>query len=195
MKPKKVISYFSKKLISESVRDQFEASCKKNGIDYFIEEVAFDSLNTFLAYKPHFIIKELEKSGEDVLYVDIDSVFQKAPTFFDKCRADISLYLRDELPFDDDYKLVANTIFAKPTYSGKKLLNLWNLEAKRRLKKLKEETPLLDQLSLKKVILHYPTIVELRRIPRPFLSFPYEKRTGAVIEHTNSMREHVLQTA
>lgn len=162
------VSYFTENTLYERESADLIASFKKFGLDY--EVVAVPNLGSWsknCCYKPTFLLEMLEKHNRPLVWTDIDSVVVRDPTFFDDCYADVALRINDQLPTEDKAKVLTGTFFINNTPSAKKLLQLWKKECERSLTK---EAMVFDQVALRKVILHYPTIVEMKRLPASYVT-------------------------
>ena len=95
--------------------------------------------------KPTFILSCLERFDAPVAFIETE--FAVNPTLLVNCYHDAAFRMNEELDIDPSF------LFFRNTLSAKKLLSLWQQEGD-------------DVVALKKVLLHYPTIVSLRRLPQ-----------------------------
>ncbi len=162
-----VVSYYAEKTPYEKETEDLITSCKKFGYECVIEAIPDrGSWSANSCYKPEFILKCLEKYNRPLIWVDADSLFFQSPTIFENCKADVALRINDNVAADSPLKILSSTIFINNTASSKKLLNFWKAECEKLLKK---EGTVLDQVALRKVILHYPTMVEIKRLPATYV--------------------------
>ncbi len=193
-----IVSYYIEETPFEKEAGDLIASCKKFGLDYEIEAVpSKGSVSADCCFKPEFLLNCLEKYNRPLVWVDIDSMFFQDPTLFDECKADVALRINDTVPVDSPLKILSNTMFINNTASTKKLLNFWKKECE---KLLKQNGPVFDQVALRRVILHYPTMVEIKRLPATYTvvtddaedkgSFP----DNAIVVHYKLSRLETLQT-
>lgn len=186
------VSYFTEKTLYEKESSDLIASLKKFGLEYDVCAVPnFGSWSANCCHKPQFLLDMLEKHNRPLVWTDIDSVVVKEPIFFDDCYADVALRINDQVDPDDKAKVLTGTFFVNNTPSAKKLLQLWKKECERSLAK---GGMVFDQVCLRKVILHYPTIVEMKRLPASYVTIvdnpKHIKEVGenAVIVHYQASR-------
>lgn len=186
------VSYFTENTLYEKESADLIASFKKFGLEYEVAAVPnLGSWSKNCCYKPAFLLEMLEKHNRPLVWTDVDSVVVKDPVFFDECYADIALRINDQLSTDDKAKVLTGTFFINNTPSAKKLLQLWKKECERILEK---DAMAFDQVALRKVILHYPTIVEIKRLPTSYITIVdnpkdlEEVGDGAVIVHYQASR-------
>ena len=186
-----VISYYTEGTLYEKEAVDLIASCEKFGLEYEISAVPnLGSWSANCCYKPEFILKKLEEHKRPVIWTDIDSVFVKKPELFDECYADVAMRINDHVPVEDRAKILSGTLFFNDTPSAKKLLQLWQKECERHIAK---GGMVFDQVCLRKVVLHYPTIVEMKRLPVSYVMIvdnPEDKKypEDAVIVHYQASR-------
>lgn len=188
-----IVSYYTEGTLYEKEAYDLIESCKKFGLEYDIVSVPnLGSWSANCCYKPTFLLEKLEKHQRPLVWTDVDSVIVKDPVLFNECYADVALRINDHLPETDKAKILSGTLFINNTASAKKLLQLWAKECARCL--LQEEM-VFDQVALKKVILHYPTIVEIKRLPASYIRIvdhPKNEKSGnpedAVIVHYQASR-------
>lgn len=191
-KPFTVVSYYTEGSLYEKEAMSLRDSCEKWDIPHDIESIPHQgSWCKNACQKADFLLKKLEQHNGPVVWTDADSAFMQYPTVFDKCRADVGLRIDDTLSFEDNAKILTGTIFVNNTLSAKKLLQLWKQECQRLLKDGKADV--FDQVCLKNVILHYPTIVEIRRLPPSYCvicDHPNNQSLsdGAVVMHYQASR-------
>jgi hypothetical protein len=186
-----IISYFTKDTLYEKEAEDLRESCEKLGLEYEISEVP--NLGTWqdnCCYKAKFILEKLEEHQRPLIWTDVDSVIFKTPTMLLDCKADCALRVNDNVAVDDPSKILSGTMFFNNTASAKKLLGLWQKECERQLQK---GGIVYDQVCLRKVVLHYPTIVEMKRIPVSYLKIVDNKEDMAndpenVIVHYQASR-------
>ena len=162
------VSYYTKGSLYEKEAKDLIASLDKFGLKHdicAIEDKGSWSKNC--CYKPEFILKKLEQHNAPLVWTDADSIVVQKPVFFDDCYADVSFRVNDHVPPEDEGKILTGTFFANNTPSAKKLLQLWEKECMRMLDSNKEKV--MDQVALRRVVLHYPTIVEMKRLPEKYI--------------------------
>lgn len=160
------ISFYVANTPSEKEAQGLKACCKNFELECDIQAIAdLGSTAKNDAYKPLFILQMLEKHKRPVVWVEADSHIQQKPIFFEECYADVALRIDDTLSFQDKDKIQTKTLFVNNTASAKKLLQLWVKECERLLA---SDKGLSEQVCLRKVILHYPTIVEIKRLPASY---------------------------
>ncbi len=162
-----IISFFTKDGLYKEQAAKLISSCQKLGLDYDICEIEeHKSWNEHCCYKAEFILKKLEEHGRAVIWTDVDSLILNSPKVLVECKADCALRVNDAVAVEDPSKILSSTMFFANTASSKKLLTLWQKECERGIEK---NSNTLDQVCLRKVVLHYPTIVEMKRIPASYL--------------------------
>ena len=163
-----IVSYYTEETPYEKEAGDLIATCKKFGLEHEIEaNQSKGSASANACFKPEFLLNCLEKYNRPLVWVDIDSIFFQAPVLFDECKADVALRINDNVPVDSPLKILSSTMFINNTASTKKLLNFWKKECE---KLLKQEGTVLDQVALRRVILHYPTMVEIKRLPTTYVT-------------------------
>ena len=186
------VSYYTKGSIYETEAQDLIKSLDKLELQHDI--CAIEDRGSWSAnccYKPEFLLKKLEEHGGPVVWVDADSVVLQNPDFFDDCYADVALYVNDHVEPSDNAKILTGTMFANNTASAKKLLELWQKEGERMLESFKGRV--LDQVALRRVVLHYPTIVEMKRLPERYIRIvrnreDRENTSDGVIVHYQASR-------
>jgi hypothetical protein len=199
-----IVSFYTKDTLYEKEAGDLIASLKKLDLEH--EVVAAPNKGSWSAnccYKPEFLLEKLEEHKRPLIWTDADSVFMQRPTLLEDCHADVALRINDHVPVEDKAKMLTATFFINNTASAKKLLQLWKRECERLLARKGNEL-VFDQVALKKVVLHYPTIVEIKRLPRNYLLIvdtPEDKKVPqeeAVVVHYQAsgspqkMMEHEL---
>ncbi len=194
-----IVSYYTEETPYEKEAGDLIASCKKFGLEYEIEAIPNKgSKEANCCFKPEFLLNCLEKYNRPIVWTDIDSMFFQNPTIFEDCKADVALRINDNVPVDSPLKILSNTMFINNTASTKKLLNFWKKECE---KLLKQEGPVFDQVALRRVILHYPTMVEIKRLPSTYVTVTddVEDRSSfpdnAVVVHYKLSRLEALQAS
>lgn len=182
-----IVSFYTAGTHYEQEAHALIASAQKFGLDYDITAVPNrGSWSANCCFKPEFLLAKLEQHQRPLVWTDADSVFMQKPVLFDECRADVGLRINDYVPNDDKAKILTGTIFVNNTPSAKKLLQLWKKECERNLT---NQDMVFDQVCLRKVILHYPTIVEIKRLPASYVYIvdnPHDRahvNDNAVIVH------------
>ena len=185
------VSYYTKGSVYETEAKELVASLDHFGVEHkvcAIEDRGSWSANC--CYKAEFLLEMLEKYQRPVVWVDADSLVVRSPDFFNGLSADVALYVNDHVDPSSDGKILTGTIFANNTPSAKKLLQLWKKEGERMLKTYKGLV--LDQVALRRVVLHYPTIVEMKRLPEKYISIVASKemrretKDGVIVHHQAS---------
>ena len=162
-----IISYYTKDTLYKKESEDLIASCIQLVLEYEISEVPnLGSWQDNCCYKAKFILEKLEQHQRPIIWTDVDSVIMKTPTLLLDCKADCALRVNDNVPVDDPSKILSGTMFFNNTASAKKLLMLWQKECERQLEK---GGTVYDQVCLRKVVLHYPTIVEMKRLPASYV--------------------------
>lgn len=189
-----VVSYYTKDTPYEKETNDLIASCKQFDLLHEISSIANrGSWSANCCFKPQFLLEKLEEHQRPLIWTDIDSAFVQRPTVFDDCHADVALRINDRVAIDDDEKILTQTLFVNNTPSAKKLLQLWKKECEKNLDK--QET-VLDRVCLRKVVLHYPTIVEMKRLPASYFAIvdsPETKNSqtdGAVVIHRRASKKY-----
>ncbi len=162
------VSYYTKGSLYEKEAKDLIASLNKLGLKHdicAIEDKGSWSANC--CYKAEFLLKKLEEHKRPLVWTDADSIVVKQPDFFNDCFADVSFRVNDHVEPSDDGKILTGTFFVNDTASSKKLLQLWKKECERMLEMGKPKV--LDQVALRRVVLHYPTIVEMKRLPEKYI--------------------------
>ena len=188
-----VVSYYNENTPYEKEAQDLIASCKKFDLDYDIVSVPnLGSWSANCCYKPEFLLAKLEEHDRPLIWTDADSIFNKEPILFNECYADVAMRVNDHVAPDDNAKVLTGTLFFNTTASSKKLLTLWKKECERHMSSGKETV--LDQVCLRKVILHYPTIVEMKRLPISYVYIvdnPHDRANvheDAVVVHYQASR-------
>jgi hypothetical protein len=181
------VSFYTKNSPYEQHAQNLKSSLEAHNLNYDIQEI--ESKETWSAnslHKPAFLLEMLEKHKSPLIWTDADTQIHSRPDFFDTCFADISLRINDFTEDSDPKKIQTHTLFINNTASAKKLLLLWNKECKRRYKK---DKVLYDCQCLKSVILHYPTIVEIKRLPINYCTLITKDNPHALKHATISRQE------
>ncbi len=192
-----IVSYFTENSPYEKEAEDLIASCKKFGLEYQIEKIPDQgSWSKNVCFKPDFLLACLEKYNRPLIWTDIDSFFFQNPQILLDCKADVALRINDTVAADSNQKILANTMYIGNTAPSKKLLNFWKKECEKILKK---DELAYDQVGLRRVILHYPTMVEIKRLPMTYFTAtdtPEEKDMfpdNAVVVHYKLSRLYANQ--
>ena len=162
-----IISFFTKDILYKKKALELKESCENLGLEHDITELEDGgSWHENCCHKAEFILKKLEQHQRPVIWTDIDTIILNEPKILLECKADCALRVNDNVAPEDLQKILSSTMFFNNTASAKKLLTLWKKECERQLQK---NSTALDQVCLRKVVLHYPTIVEMKRIPAYYL--------------------------
>ncbi len=162
-----IISFFTKDSLYQEQSKKLIRSCEDLGLDHDICEIeGKNSWNENCCYKAEFILEKLKEHQRSVIWTDIDSIILNPPKILLECKADCALRVNDHVAENDPLKILSSTMFFANTPSAVKLLTFWKKECQRQLAK---NPSTLDQVCLRKVVLHYPTIVEMKRIPSIYL--------------------------
>ncbi len=186
------VSYYTKNTLYEKEAQDLIQSLKKFGLKYDVSGIEDrGSWSKNCCYKPEFLLKKLEEHKAPLIWTDADSILLKKPDFFDDCTADCSFYVNDHVEPNHEAKILSGTFFIANTASAKKLLTLWQKECERMLDTFKGVV--LDQVALRRVVLHYPTIVEMKRLPEKYIRIvrtreDRENPSDAVIAHYQASR-------
>jgi len=163
-----IVSYYVKGSPYEKEAAELKRSCEKFGWECEIAAIEDkDSWNANCCYKPEFILQCLEKFNRSLIWMDIDSVLVQNPTIFEECCADVAFRINDNVPNTSPMRMLASPMFINNSLSAKKLLSFWKKECE---KLIKQDPNALDQVGLRKVVLHYPTIVEIKRLPLTYVA-------------------------
>ncbi|MBM3193469.1 MAG: glycosyltransferase family 77 protein [Chlamydiae bacterium] len=162
-----VVSYYPENTPYEKEIEDLITSSKKFGYECIVEAIPNKgSWSANVCHKPEFLLKCLEKYNRPLIWVDADSLFFQNPTIFSECKADVALRINDHVAVDSPLKILSSTMYINNTASSIKLLNFWKNECEKLLKK---GGVVQDQVALRKVILHYPTMVEIKRLPATYV--------------------------
>lgn len=168
-----VVSYYVKGTESEQAKQDLENSCKQWGIAYEFTPISDrGSASKNACYKAEFILQKLQEHNRPLIWTNIHSVFMQYPEIFDACHADLALRVNNEVVETDFDKIFSGTFFVQPTLPAKKLLHFWQKECEQNLYK---KATVSDQVCLRKVIFHYPTIVEIKQLPMSFIKISKSK--------------------
>ncbi len=157
-----IVSYYNENSVYEKEATELAESCKNFGLEYEIGAIHEEP-----CLKPTFLLAALEKFNRPLIWTDIDSIFVQDPILLKECKADVAFRINDNVPIDSPLKMLTSTMFINNTLSAKKLLSFWKKECE---KLLKQDSNALDQVALRKVVLHYPTIVEIKRLPMTYVT-------------------------
>lgn len=186
-----IVSFYTKGTLYEKEAETLKNSLDKLGLEYEIVEMPnLGSWQKNCCMKPKFLLDKLEEHKRPLIWTDVDSVVLKNPEILLECTADCALRVDDHVEPTDPSKILSGTMFFNNTFSAKKLLNFWMKECERQLEK-KEKV--YDQDCLRKVVLHYPTIVEMKRLPISYVKVvdrkeDMERDTENVIVHYQASR-------
>lgn len=185
-----IISYYTKDTLYEKEAQDLRESCEKLGLEYEISEVPnLGSWQKNCCHKAEFILHKLEEHKRPVIWTDVDSVIMQEPTVMLQCTADCALRVDDYVPVDDPSKILSGSMFFNNTASARKLLLFWKKECEKQLLK---KGAVYDQVCLRKVVLHYPTIVEMKRLPASYVKIVDKgdevAKEDAVILHYQASR-------
>lgn len=186
-----IVSFYTKETLYEKEALDLTASLDKLGLEHEVVGVPNrGSWSANCCYKPEFLLAKLEEHKRPLIWTDADSVFVQKPTFLEECYADVALRINDNLPIEDKAKILTGTFFVNNTASAKKLLQLWKRECERLLDR--KDGLVFDQVALRKVVLHYPTIVEMKRLPKTYLVIADSRKDkveeDAVVVHYQASR-------
>lgn len=186
-----IISYYTEGTLYEKEAEDLKASLEKLGLEYEISAVPnLGSWDRNCCHKAKFILEKLEEHKRPVIWTDVDSVVLKMPEILLNCQADCALRVNDHVEPTHKSKIMSGTMFFNNTASAKKLLTLWQKECERDVEK---EGVTFDQVCLRKVVLHYPTIVEMKRLPVSYVKIVDDKEDreqdpDSVIVHYQASR-------
>ena len=162
------VSYFTEGSIYEKEAQDLIASLNQFGLKNDVCAIKDrGSWSANCCYKPEFLLKKLEEHKAPLIWTDADSIVVKQPDFFNECYADCSFYVNDHVEPTHEAKILSGTFFVANTASAKKLLTLWKKECEKMLNM--NRGVVLDQVALRRVVLHYPTIVEMKRLPESYI--------------------------
>lgn len=162
------VSYYTKNSIYEKEAEDLVASLKRFNLKHDV--VAIEDRGNWSAnccFKPTFLLQKLQEHKAPLVWTDADSIVVQNPTFFNDCTSDVSFFINDYVTEKDDAKILSGTFFVNNTPSAIKLLQLWEKECDRMLNL--EKGVVLDQAALRRVVFHYPTIVEMKRLPKTYI--------------------------
>lgn len=150
-------------------------SCKRFGLETDIIGVESKGSWEFnCAYKPFFILEQLEKWNKPLLWVDADGVFVQKPVWQSAFESDLCVRIE---PVEDDHpsKVISSTIFIRP--EAKDLIQSWIKSTCDYLLDPNREVEFWDQISLRQVVLENP-----KRISSMPLSY------AKIFDHTGDLR-------
>lgn len=195
-----VVSYYTEGTVYEKEAEELKASCEQFHLDYDIARVANrHSWSANCCYKAEFLLNKLEEHGRPLIWMDADSFFVQNPELLLGCQADVALRINDHVAVTDKAKILTSTMFVNNTASAKKLLQLWKKECEKLL--LQSDAIVFDRVALRKVVLHYPTIVEMKRLPLSYFYVAEESQSkkdlpsDVIVAHYNMSRNGELALA
>lgn len=146
-----VVSYYTKNTPYEQHKSVLVDSCKKHNIDYDIVGIDDQGLwSKNCCYKPKLLREKLQEHKRPLIWTDIDSIFLQKPLFFDTCQEDFAIYTNKKYDITDKRRVFAGTFFMRPTEAVDRLLEQWEQEC---IKQLKKDSQTWDQACLRDVLL------------------------------------------
>lgn len=184
-----VVSFYTKNTSYEKEAEGLIASCERLSLPYDIE--AIDSLGTWdknCCQKPSFLLRKLQKHKQPIVWVDADAVILKKPTLFDNLEYDIAAMVVEELPMDDDSKILSGTLYCNNTPQVHTFLQSWHDECQRLLKEAKGSV-VWDQAALRNALTNAKDL-SLASLPPSYAAIfdCYADLDNAVIVHCQASR-------
>lgn len=164
-----VISFYTKNTPYQLDAHHLMGSCKKLGIEHYIEGIdSHGSWELNCAYKPFFIAEKLQAFQRPLLWVDVDAVFVKKPKTLKVFEKDFAVYSQEDLAHDHPSKVRSGTLFINHTEGGIGILKAWIGECQRLLVDPERTEEFWDQMALRNVVLSHNT-KKLGRLPLSYI--------------------------
>lgn len=146
-----IVSFYTKGTPYQIEVQNLIASCEKFSLEYEIcgiESQGSWELNC--AYKPFFILEQLEKWQQPILWVDADGVFMKSPLWQESFDKDLSVRI-EPVPDHHPSKVISSTVFVRP--EGADLIRMWIQNCRDILFDSERKQEFWDQIALRDVVL------------------------------------------
>lgn len=184
------IAYYTKGNSYETISENLKQSCKSLGIPLFLEGI--DDLGSWennTHYKATFILDCLNKYQQNLVYVDVDAIFNSYPILFDSLDCDIA-YRTENFKWRSNEAL-SGTIFIKNTPKGKTIIREWiEMNQKNPASRSKPET--WEQANMQRVVVGNPDIIYYNLPPEYTFITDHTRRMypglKPVIEHFQESR-------
>lgn len=146
-----IVSFYTKNTGYEKEIEGLIDSCKKFNLKTSIDAIAnLGSWEKNCSFKPKYILKKLTTLKCPILWLDADAIVFQKPSIFETLKADIALFVAQDLPDNHHSKISSGTLFINYTPSALHILKEWVEETDR----LFQADPFLwDQVSLRNVLL------------------------------------------
>jgi len=180
-----VISYYTLGTPYEEEVKNLLDSCREWGIEHHVKGVKdLGSWEQNCAYKPRFILEQMQKWQRPLLWVDADAVFLQPLAFEEFMFADIAL-MWETGKTDPRFCVRAGTIFVRPT--GEHILSLWKHYAEEIEQREGRALAFQDQASLYFAVLASKQ-ARIAALPLTYCALFDERQEGVVIKHYQASR-------
>lgn len=177
-----VTSFYTKNTEYEKEAQNLILSCKKFDVPFDI--IGIDSLGSWeknCAFKPQFLLNQLDKHQKPLVWLDADAVLMQAPTLFYDLNCDIALYSPENLPDHHPSKFLSGTLYIQNTKEARSFLKLWDEEC--------SKAEGWDQIALRNVLLHLPIALTVGLLPQSYCAiFDKTMNESPVIMHYQASR-------
>ena len=145
-----IISFYTEKTPYEREAQDLIASCEKFHLPYVVDGIPnFGSWEKNCCFKPKYILKQLCRLNQPILWLDADAIVYQKPSFFENLDTDIGLHTNANLSKSHPSKVNSGTLLFYPTTSAFTLLKQWDRETEHLLSVDPEPW---DQISLRNVL-------------------------------------------
>ena len=121
----RIVSYYTVGTPYEQEAASLREACVRMGVDHSIE--GLESLGRWdrnCCLKPRFILEQLRRWQEPILWVDSDAMVLQKPQLMLEC--DIAVHIDPDLAWGHIAKVNAGTLYAVPTERAEAILEEWH---------------------------------------------------------------------
>jgi hypothetical protein len=148
-----VISYYTKETLYQLEVQNLIASCENWGIEYHVEGISsFGTWERNCAYKPFFLLEQLQKWKRALFWVDADAVFMKKPQWSELFASDFAVRINELWDDAHPSKVMSGSLYINATQGGERVLKAWAKECLDRLSDPNRTEELWDQVALRDVL-------------------------------------------
>jgi hypothetical protein len=189
-----IISFYTQNTPYEIEVQNLIDSCRRFDLPHHIEGVeSLGSWEMNCAFKPYFILKQLQERKRPVLWVDADGVFVQRPAAQEVFSADFAVRIHPDLPVDHPSKVVSSTVYVNDTEEGRRLVLLWAEECRKQLADPERSQVFWDQIALRNALFSSPHGAVFHPMPLAYAKIfdhPGDLETvlEPVIEHYQASR-------
>jgi len=178
MKPWKVVAYHTDDDLYNEQTQKLKASLDTFNIDYKITCIPYlGGHRATVQQIPKLILKELDSTSDNLVYLDVDAVVRQYPILFDTIEEEFAVHYKGE------QELLMGTMYFKNCDRTKSLVEKWIVCEDKVKEKLSAQTSIPSAIRLSNVSLYI--------LPAPYtLIFDLMRKQGPpVIEHFQASRK------